>query len=454
MRITPIINDIVNEEWIHDKVRFSYDGLIYNRLGNPLKRIGTHLVQVGWKDVINEFKLLFYNNLINLNYFNIITSTGESVESLHLSNVFSKLLYGSSINNEIIDTYYDFDFINNYGLTINLSDLDKYKLYILVGHNFRLESPIINLKIRRSTLLNSSKVFYFGSIYNINYNYCHKGLSNSKFKYWIYSTEFKNLMSSNLGGLLLINNLMTCLDDNDKSYLTKYSNLILNSFNNISNSLNIYNYGSLTSIYFNYNSLYFYKDINYKYFYKLSKSKLLKQNIYYFININDTLNYNLNYNTYYNYIIYQGFCGYDKLINNVDLILPCTNYVESNGTYYNINNLKQFIQVGFTAPKNVRSSIDIFNLYIKLIVNLYSKYNKVLSISNISNKILLDTKLLSNKSRIRSKFFFNGTGNFLRKSPLFISRFDDYYNTNLITLSSRIMSHCSTNLTLYSNYIF
>ena len=36
MRIVPVQNDAVNEEWISDKARFQYDGLKQQRLNVPL----------------------------------------------------------------------------------------------------------------------------------------------------------------------------------------------------------------------------------------------------------------------------------------------------------------------------------------------------------------------------------------------------------------------------------
>ena len=35
LRILPILNDTLNEEWISDKTRFSFDGLKINRIGQP-----------------------------------------------------------------------------------------------------------------------------------------------------------------------------------------------------------------------------------------------------------------------------------------------------------------------------------------------------------------------------------------------------------------------------------
>ena len=38
MRVLPRLNEAINEEWIHDKARFAYDGLKRQRLTTPMLR--------------------------------------------------------------------------------------------------------------------------------------------------------------------------------------------------------------------------------------------------------------------------------------------------------------------------------------------------------------------------------------------------------------------------------
>lgn len=40
MRITPRLNEAVNEEWISDKARFQYDALKRQRLNAPMVKVG------------------------------------------------------------------------------------------------------------------------------------------------------------------------------------------------------------------------------------------------------------------------------------------------------------------------------------------------------------------------------------------------------------------------------
>lgn len=52
MRITPRLNESVNEEWLSDKGRFSYDGLKRQRLNIPLVKTPKGFQTVLWPDAL------------------------------------------------------------------------------------------------------------------------------------------------------------------------------------------------------------------------------------------------------------------------------------------------------------------------------------------------------------------------------------------------------------------
>ncbi len=52
MRVLPRMNEDVNEEWISDKTRYSYDGLKRQRLDQPLIRKGDEFVPVSWEEAL------------------------------------------------------------------------------------------------------------------------------------------------------------------------------------------------------------------------------------------------------------------------------------------------------------------------------------------------------------------------------------------------------------------
>lgn len=52
MRITPRLNEHINEEWLSDKGRFSYDGLKRQRLNIPLVKTSEGFQTVLWPDAL------------------------------------------------------------------------------------------------------------------------------------------------------------------------------------------------------------------------------------------------------------------------------------------------------------------------------------------------------------------------------------------------------------------
>jgi len=48
-----VIQD-VNEEWLSDKSRFSYDGLKRQRLLSPMMKVNDQLTQCTWEDALYE----------------------------------------------------------------------------------------------------------------------------------------------------------------------------------------------------------------------------------------------------------------------------------------------------------------------------------------------------------------------------------------------------------------
>ena len=60
LRVLPLLNEKVNEEWISDKIRFSLDGLDYQRISYPLLKNSKGFVKVSWFFSIHFLKKIFF----------------------------------------------------------------------------------------------------------------------------------------------------------------------------------------------------------------------------------------------------------------------------------------------------------------------------------------------------------------------------------------------------------
>ena len=59
LRILPSQVDEVNEDWITDRTRFSYDGLKTQRLYSPMLKIQGNLVPVSWETCFQNCRFFF-----------------------------------------------------------------------------------------------------------------------------------------------------------------------------------------------------------------------------------------------------------------------------------------------------------------------------------------------------------------------------------------------------------
>ena len=162
-RIVPRENEAINETWIADRDRFSYEGIYSpDRLKNPKLKVNNE-----WKDIPWEQALNIVVEQINSNdkdQISLLASPSSTTEEFYL---LSKIAQGLSVNN--IDHRLrrtDFSDQDNDPaapwLGTSISDIENCKSIVLVGSEIRKEAPIIAHRIRKSAL-NGSQVSFINS---------------------------------------------------------------------------------------------------------------------------------------------------------------------------------------------------------------------------------------------------------------------------------------------------
>ncbi len=147
-------NDAVNETWISDRDRFSYEGLTHeNRLLFPQIKVEGQWKEVEW-DVALDFAIKGLNNNIlnsrNLAKLGGLASNTATIEELHLMQ---KLLREMGCEN--IDHRLNVKDLNNtmhLKSTIKLIELESVDHALVIGANLRLEQPMINHRLRKAQL--------------------------------------------------------------------------------------------------------------------------------------------------------------------------------------------------------------------------------------------------------------------------------------------------------------
>lgn len=178
MRSLPRVNEDVNEEWLADKSRYSYDGLKRQRLDSPMVRnlqTGQY-EEVSWEDALR----LVSTQVAKLEdpSTQMAGLVGEfcSLESLTLL----KDIFAQFDNEQISWNIFGEErstVREEYLLNSNVHELAEADAIVLVGSNLKYESPLLNAKILKGTrrLKNKTKIYTIGPDFDLGYKTIHLG---------------------------------------------------------------------------------------------------------------------------------------------------------------------------------------------------------------------------------------------------------------------------------------
>ncbi|MCB9983095.1 MAG: NADH-quinone oxidoreductase subunit G [Rhodospirillales bacterium] len=175
MRILPRLHEDVNEEWISDRSRFSYDGLGNGRLDRPYIRNekNNKLREARWEEAFQYIS----GKLSGLKGEQIAGLVGDlaEVESIvALKDLLEKL---GSPNMDCRTDGAQFDPSNRAGYLFNstIAGIDEADAILLIGTNPRYEATMINARIRKAQFERRVKVGLIGGQAALTYDYEHLG---------------------------------------------------------------------------------------------------------------------------------------------------------------------------------------------------------------------------------------------------------------------------------------
>jgi len=454
MRILPKINENLNEEWITDKTRFSFDGYKAQRLNTPLyshkvsyeyqfnnllicenKRLFLHC---NWEEsfvIFKEYFLLYKkenksHNIILGNNINLETTIlSKKIKlSLGFDNIFDQYFFFQNINK----TKENNDFNSNYLLNITPVDIEKIDVCLLVGTNLRLENPLLNSRLRKAFLKNNAQIASIGPTTDALYNLKKLGNSTSTFIKILEGKHSFNslLLNGNKALILFGSNILTI----PALVITKYIN---NNKNKTKNNIII---GSISSfISQNIKKEFDIMSVNKNYF----SSNLYKNDNFNLILNADEFHLKNNFNSNLNFNVYVGFQA-DRIALNADLILPANSSLEESSTFVNVANQLVETNICLPAPSNTRTSWKIL-----LALIIYFGDNKRIdqkNVENISNFNYFSTLNIKNRLNFQYNLKKKTEKNNININKLFLAKsvsnnfISNYYKTDSITRNSRIMS--------------
>ncbi len=170
-RIVAKDNDSINETWISDRDRFSYEGLSHeNRLLVPQIKVEDKWQQVTWQVALDFAAKGLSNNVFNARQADKLGALSANTATLEEFYLLQKLLREAGSENvdyrlNVKDIKQAISLESN----IKLTGLEGVDHALVIGSNLRLEQPMINHRLRKATLAGASVDVINAMTFDFNY---------------------------------------------------------------------------------------------------------------------------------------------------------------------------------------------------------------------------------------------------------------------------------------------
>ena len=438
MRILPKNNSQINESIISDKARFSYDAIKNQRLQKLFikQNINNSLSfkLSNWPEIFKQLDSLLFKN--SNSKITILINEELDLESLEILKNIQNHFY-NNINIKLIEKSTN-NFNNSFLSWTNnkLFDIkNKIKYCFLISSNIRMESAILNAKIRNKVVFETMDVISLGQNFNSNFpikfvnlnlnkilNFFESKSSLSKFLLSVKSPVVvlgETLNNRFFGNFNIVSLIKKIIPTSIILDVKKYSNSEVTPFININS---------------------------------IDNNSFTTSNCIICLNLDDNIAIRKKLSNYNKEIIWFNTHG-SNIATKSNILIPTLSSFESENIHINFEqraqktlktlsgvgesrNLKSILKALYSEKMTFkeRHSFDFFNEIInnpekfKKIQNIFSKYD------------LLNSKYLKNK-------------NLLFNHPL-KSSLEDFYRSNKFTKHSKTMSKCSQQIrkTFKKNY--
>ena len=174
-RVVPRENEAVNETWISDRDRFSYEGLYTDdRVTSPMLRVDGELVPVDWPTALAETAKALGESVEQHGAESIaaLGSATATIEEQYLLQKLMRALGSNNVDHRLTQT--DFNDQKRAPvmpwLGMSLEDLEQASAGLLIGSNVRKEQPLAALRLRKASLNGANISFINPRVYPMNFD--------------------------------------------------------------------------------------------------------------------------------------------------------------------------------------------------------------------------------------------------------------------------------------------
>ena len=175
MRVVPHENVGINETWISDRDRFSYEGLYHaDRLTSPMIRVDDVWQKTDWQTAL-EFALVGLQHVLEAHgsdQVGVLASPNSTVEEFYLLQKMMRQLGISNIDHRLRQSdFSDQDQMPLFpGLSGSIVDIENADVILLIGSNIQKEQPLASLRVRKATLKGAKVIAVNMMDYRFNFD--------------------------------------------------------------------------------------------------------------------------------------------------------------------------------------------------------------------------------------------------------------------------------------------
>ena len=422
-RVLPRVNEDINEEWISDKTRYACDGLLKQRLDTPYIRENGRLQKTSWDEALK----ILSNKIKSFNPNEVAGLVGDLAD---LEMIYSfKHFFEKCVGSKNFECRQNRIYINpheriNYIFNSSINGIEDSDFILLVGTNPRLEATILNSRIRKSYTKNKLNIYSIGDAGDLTYPYKNIGSHTSVIKEIASgSHEISNKIKKSKKPIIIIGDSALYGESGKYVFETIKNFLSINNFMNKEwNALNILTQqasrvGAIDLGVYSIN-----ESENFLFFDKLDNDDF---KLIYLLGAD-----NFNFEKKDKFVVYQGSHG-DKGAEIADIILPGAAYTEKDGLFVNLEGKLQNAYKASYPPGEAREDWVIFRDLANIMKRPF-KYNDVSDLKQSINKNI--------QLKINEEFKKTNKVDYVEENisikPI------DYYYTNSIARSSKVMSEC------------
>ncbi len=158
MRVLPRENESVNECWLSDKDRFSYEGVnSQDRLIKPMVKHGTEWSECSWQEAL-EFAATGLKTIKERNgaqSIGALASPHSTTEELYLLQKFMREMGSNNVDHRLRQSDFRADDLLQGipWLGTSIADISQMKSVLVVGSTLRKDHPLITQRLRQSVKL-------------------------------------------------------------------------------------------------------------------------------------------------------------------------------------------------------------------------------------------------------------------------------------------------------------